>query len=73
LNYASLDKPKFSEDMTEEQAKKEAETLRNSRKDLQQKVQWSLTLGVPFLFAGFGLFRWNVRQSRKQRTSKTKG
>jgi len=73
LNYASLDKPKFSEDMTDEQAKKEAETLRNSRKDLQQKVQWSLTLGVPFLFAGFGLFRWNVRQSRKQRTGKSKG
>jgi len=72
LTYATLDKPKFTEDATEEQMKKQDEEYRNSRKDLQQKVQWSLTLGVPFLFAGFGLFRWNVRQSRKQRT-KTKG
>jgi hypothetical protein len=67
-----LDKPKFTEEATDEQMKKQDEEYRNSRKDLQQKVQWSLTLGVPFLFAGFGLFRWNVRQSRKQRT-KTKG
>ena len=62
----------FTEDATDDQMKKQDEEYRNSRKDLQQKVQWSLTLGVPFLFAGFGLFRWNVRQSRKQRT-KTKG
>lgn len=72
LTYASLAKPKYTDKATDEQMKKQDEEYRNSRKDLQQKVQWSLTLGVPFLFAGFGLFRWNVRQSRKQRT-KTKG
>jgi hypothetical protein len=32
---------------------------------LQQKVQWSLTLGVPVLFAGFGIFRWRRRDAQR--------
>jgi ABC-type uncharacterized transport system involved in gliding motility auxiliary subunit len=72
LTYASLAKPKYTEEATDEQMRKQDEQYRDQRKELQQKVQWSLTLGVPFLFAGFGLFRWNVRQSKKQRT-KAKG
>jgi hypothetical protein len=47
--------------------KKQDEAYREQRKGLQQKVQWGLTLGVPFLFAGFGLLRWNTRKTKKSK------
>jgi ABC-type uncharacterized transport system involved in gliding motility auxiliary subunit len=67
LTYASVTKPKYSEDASEEQMKKQDEAYREQRKGLQQKVQWGLTLGVPFLFAGFGLLRWNTRKTKKSK------
>jgi ABC-type uncharacterized transport system involved in gliding motility auxiliary subunit len=70
LTYASLQKPKYTEKATEEQMKKQDEEYRSSRKNLQQNVQWGLTLGMPVLFMGFGLLRWKSRQSRKTQRSR---
>jgi LPXTG-motif cell wall-anchored protein len=32
---------------------------------VQTAVQWSLTLGMPLLFAVFGLVRWRRRESQR--------
>jgi hypothetical protein len=32
---------------------------------MQTNVQWTLTFGVPLLFAGFGLLRWQQRKSQR--------
>ncbi len=45
--------------------KKKDEEYRAARKDLQTHVQWFLILGMPALFAAFGVFRWQTRQSRR--------
>jgi ABC-type uncharacterized transport system involved in gliding motility auxiliary subunit len=67
LTYASLKKPSFSAKVDEAESKLQDEEYRQSRKALQQKVQWTLTLGVPLLFAAIGLGRWRFRESQKQK------
>lgn len=64
LSYASVSKPEFKAGDTEEQARKKDEEYNNSRENLQNKVQWSLTLGLPLLFGIFGLWRWQTRNQR---------
>jgi ABC-type uncharacterized transport system involved in gliding motility auxiliary subunit len=64
LTYASLGRPSFKA-KSEEEAKRVDEEYRQSRASLQQQVQWSLTLGVPFLFALIGVGRWRYRESKK--------
>jgi hypothetical protein len=70
LTYASLEKPKYTEEATDEQMKKQDEEYRLNRKSLQKKVQWGLTLGMPALFMGFGLFRYNARKAKKGKPRK---
>ncbi len=65
LTYSSISKPKFKAEDSEEEMRRKDEEYRRKRKDLQQQVQWSLTLGVPVLFAGFGLVRWRSRESKR--------
>ena len=65
LTYSDVSKPDIPEDVDEETLKKMDEDYRESRKSLQTKVQWSLTLGVPLLFAAFGFGRWRWRLSKK--------
>jgi ABC-type uncharacterized transport system involved in gliding motility auxiliary subunit len=65
LTYASLRRPSFSVKDTEEDLKRKDEDYRQARASLQQQVQWSLTLGVPVLFALIGLGRWRYRESKK--------
>jgi ABC-type uncharacterized transport system involved in gliding motility auxiliary subunit len=65
LTYASVDKPNISDKDDENAIKKKDEEYRNSRKRLQQKVQYSLTLGLPFVFALFGIGRWRYRENKR--------
>jgi ABC-type uncharacterized transport system involved in gliding motility auxiliary subunit len=65
LTYSTLSKPTPKGEESEEEIRKMDETYRQSRKGLQQKVQWSLTLGVPVLFAAYGLFRWRSRENKR--------
>lgn len=69
LTYSSVAKPKVSAQDDDAAIKKKDEEYREARKQVQRQVQWSLTLGVPLIFAAFGLLRWRGRSGR---TSKYK-
>ena len=62
-------KPKFDPNETEDQLKKQLEDLRNSRKHQQYWVEWVLILGVPLLFALFGVTRWRMRLASRENIS----
>jgi hypothetical protein len=66
LTYASVSKPKFKAEDDENEIKRKDEEYRSARKNVQQKVQWSLIVGMPFLFGLFGLFRWRQRESQRE-------
>jgi len=66
LTYANVSKPKFKAEDDENEIKRKDEEYRSARKDMQRKVQWSLTLGMPLLFGLFGLFRWRQRESQRE-------
>lgn len=65
LTYSDVSKPKFKAGDDEAEAKRKDEEYRTARKSVQSKVQWTLTFGVPVLFAAFGLLRWRQRQSQR--------
>lgn len=70
LTYASVSKPKFKAEDDEAEIKRKDEEYRSARKNIQQRVQWSLTLGVPILFGLFGLFHWRRRESKRDDLNK---
>jgi len=65
LTYSNISKPKFKAGDDPAEAKKKDEEYRTARKSVQTNVQWTLTFGVPLLFAAFGLLRWRQRQSQR--------
>lgn len=65
LTYSSVEKPSFKADESEEEMRKKDEEYRMSRQKLQNKVQWSLTLGLPLFFALLGMWRYQVRSKRR--------
>jgi hypothetical protein len=67
LTYSDIDPPKFGAEDDDEAMRKKDEEYRQARKRQQVAVQWTLTIGMPVLFAGFGVLRWRSRQSRRDR------
>jgi hypothetical protein len=65
LNYGSIDKPTITEKDDDTSLKKKDEEYRQARKSLQQRVAFTLTLGVPIVFAGVGIGRWRMREAKK--------
>ena len=65
LKYADLKAPKFESGDDESAIKSKQDDYRQSLHQLQSLIQWNLTLGVPALFALFGLLRWRRRESRR--------
>jgi hypothetical protein len=65
LTYASVAKPKFKAEDDEAEIKRKDEEYKLARKRLQQSIQWTLTLGVPFLFGAFGIIRWRRRDAQR--------
>ncbi|MEO8902396.1 MAG: GldG family protein [Polyangiaceae bacterium] len=65
LTYSDVSKPSIKDSDTEADAKRKDEEYRSARKAVQTKVQWTLTFGVPLLFAAFGLLRWRQRQAQR--------
>jgi ABC-type uncharacterized transport system involved in gliding motility auxiliary subunit len=63
LVYSDVAKPKFKSEDDPAEIKRKDEEYRTSRKSLQRNVQWALTLGIPVLFAAFGLLRWRRRDA----------
>ncbi|MDI1443975.1 Gldg family protein [Polyangium sp. 6x1] len=65
LTYANIEAPKIDATDDEATATKKSEEYRLERKKTQTRVQWSLTLFGPLLFAAFGLFRWWRRENAR--------
>lgn len=64
LAYGDVSKPNF-DDMTEEQLKKQDESMKKERKRVQHMVEGVLIIGVPALFALFGVALWQRRKSSR--------
>ncbi len=65
LAYGDVSKPNF-DDMTEEQLKKQDDNMKKERKRVQHVVEGTLVVGLPILFALFGLFLWRRRLTSRQ-------
>jgi ABC-type uncharacterized transport system involved in gliding motility auxiliary subunit len=63
------DKLKITPDETEEQIRKQEQDLRAARKDQQHNVEIFLILGIPALFAAYGLIRWRSRMAARAHVS----
>jgi ABC-type uncharacterized transport system involved in gliding motility auxiliary subunit len=67
LTYADVSKPKLEAKDDEAAIRKKDEDYKAARKTVQKSVQWTLTLGVPLLFAAFGIGRWRYRETQKDK------
>lgn len=65
LAYGDVSKPNF-DDMTEEQLKKQDESMKKERKKVQHMVEGTLILGLPALFALLGVALWRRRISSRE-------
>jgi ABC-type uncharacterized transport system involved in gliding motility auxiliary subunit len=69
LVYGDVSKPKFDENETEEQLKKRDDEMKQARKSQQHTVEGLLILGLPFLFALYGVIRWRMRLTARENVS----
>lgn len=65
LKYGSIDPESIPVDATPEEIAKIEEGLKEQRKNTQQGIEWTLTLGIPFLFGLFGILRWRSRLAKR--------
>jgi ABC-type uncharacterized transport system involved in gliding motility auxiliary subunit len=65
LAYGDVSKPNF-DDMTEEQLKKQDESMKKERKRVQHMVEGALILGLPAIFALLGVLLWRRRISSRE-------
>jgi len=64
LAYGDVSKPNF-DDMTEDQLKKQDDSMKKERKRVQHMVEGALILGLPALFALLGVLLWRRRISSR--------
>ena len=64
LAYGDVSKPSF-EDLTDEQLKKQEESMKKERGNIQRNVSWTLVVGLPLLFAALGLILWQRRNAAR--------
>ncbi len=65
LTYADISPPAITAEDDEAAIRRKDEEYRLARKTQQASIQYTLTFGLPLLFAAFGFWRWRSRQSRK--------
>jgi hypothetical protein len=63
------DKLKVTPDESEDQIRKQEEDMKTARKDTQRSVEIFLILGIPLLFAAYGLLRWRLRTAARASVS----
>ncbi len=68
-NLAYGDKLKITPDMTEDQLRQKEDELKAARKNQQGSIEWFLILGIPVLFAAYGLTRWRMRLTAREHVS----
>jgi len=64
-----VSKPKFDSDESDETLKKRDDDMKAARKIQQRWVEWILILGVPILFALYGVLRWRMRITARENIS----
>lgn len=69
LVYGDLPKLKITADQTDEEVRKAEEELKAARKDQQHTIDWLLIVGIPALFAAYGLLRWRRRLAARASVS----
>ncbi len=69
LVYGDVSKPKFDENETDDQLKKRDAEMKEARKSQQHMVEIVLILGLPLLFALYGILRWRMRMSARENLS----
>ncbi len=65
LAYGDVSKPNF-EELTEEQAKKQDDSMRAERKRIQHVIEGGLILGLPVMFALVGVLLWRRRMAARE-------
>jgi ABC-type uncharacterized transport system involved in gliding motility auxiliary subunit len=68
-NLVYGDKLKITPDESEDQIRKQEDDLKAARKDQQRNVELVLILGIPALFAAYGLARWRMRTAARENVS----
>jgi hypothetical protein len=70
LAYSDVNKSK-SDDASDDPAdmERKAKDFKLEREHVQQRVQWTLILFAPALFAAFGVLRWKLRESARSTIS----
>ncbi len=68
-NLVYGDKLKITPDESEDQIRKQEDDLKAARKDQQRNIEIFLILGVPVLFAVYGLLRWRRRTAARETVS----
>ena len=68
LAYGDVSKPNFDE-LTEDQVKKQDQTMKEERKRTQRWVEGVLILGLPMLFGLLGVGLWRRRISTRENVS----
>jgi hypothetical protein len=69
LVYGDVSKMKITPDMTDEQIRKQDEEQKAAHKDQQRNVEILLILGIPALFAAYGIARWRMRLAARAHIS----
>lgn len=71
LVYGDVNKFKsdLKEGMSEEEAKRQDKEIRAARKTQQNRIQWTLILGIPLLFVAYGILRWQMRMKARANVS----
>ena len=69
LVYGDVAKLRITPDMSEEQIRKQEEELKAAHKDQQRNIEFLLILGIPALFAAYGLARWRMRLAARAHVS----
>jgi ABC-type uncharacterized transport system involved in gliding motility auxiliary subunit len=67
LSYGQVEKPGMADD--EEAAKKRDDEAKQIRHRTQNWIEIVLCLGLPLLFVLYGLIRWQIRMSSRQKVS----
>lgn len=69
LVYGDVSKLRITPEMSEEQIRKQEEELKAAHKDQQRNVEILLILGIPALFAAYGIARWRMRLAARAQVS----
>jgi ABC-type uncharacterized transport system involved in gliding motility auxiliary subunit len=69
LVYGDVGKLRITPDMSEEQIRKQEEELKAAHKDQQRNIEFLLILGLPAIFAAYGIARWRMRLAARAHVS----